>query len=444
MFKKLLTHVAIHLDEIFAIFLLRKYGEAKFPGVTTSELCPVAGDPRGDDNSFDADGVIPVGCGGGRFDEHRPNGRVAGECAATLVAKHLGIQDKPGVAELLEEVLRCDTKPGVHSFQIAEIIKTANRCFLGWEGAAVKFADGAIPVIISQLTYPLPSRNGTEKGVGDLLDEWLRDGLEVGEKTQLYLRRLAKESAEQGQITGLDFIVRAMQRQGKPLKEIREWIDFAFSRLAQDQAEFLRMVDEIKPDDTGRGKCSREYEFNTSDGRRTKKIRALVVQSDDRRAGRAALYLRPQIHIIRKSNGQTQIFCNKGSGLGSDEIGDIVAHLRFWEGGKEAGLTWVQLRESGRVECSPPWYYFAEAGQILNGSDSHPNVPATKLTIDSIVNAVRRALDFPALQRWQKEVGVKIEAKGSKPIATVGEMASHKTARNKDTMRELEHAFDKK
>jgi hypothetical protein len=434
MSTKILIHKFVHLDEILAVILLRRYGEAKFPGVSRAEVLLVSDDPKGDDVFYDAEGVIPVGCGGGRFNEHRPSsGRIAQQCAATLVADYLGIRDKPGIKELLAEVLRCDTQSGVHNFQMAELLKTSNRCLPGGERATIRFAEEAIPIILQQLTYSLAARNGTERGIGDLLEEWLGKNT-VDAKIQAYLRRLAKESAEQRQITGLDFIVRAMQRQGKPLKEVREWVDFAFGRLVQDQTEFFRMVEEIRPDQTtGPGGCSREYRMGmTSDGRRFREVKVLVVNSDDRWAGRAALYLHYPIHIIRKSNGQTQIFCNKGSGLGPDEVGDIVAHLRFWEVEGDTKLTWMELREPGRVERSPAWYYFAEAGQIFNGSNSHPDVPATKLSIDAIIAAVRRALNFPALQRWQKEQGIKIKAEKPGPPPWHSEM------------RELEDALDQK
>ena len=80
--KTLVTHVRPHLDDICALWLLRKYWhpeakDAKIEFITTNE--------RGGDVSDDEHRIY-VGVGRGMFDEHKGD---VGECATTLVFKFL-------------------------------------------------------------------------------------------------------------------------------------------------------------------------------------------------------------------------------------------------------------------------------------------------------------------------------------------------------------------
>jgi hypothetical protein len=138
------------------------------------------------------------------------------------------------------------------------------------------------------------------------------------------------------------------------------------------------------------------------------------------------MYLKPAVLVLRHSDGHTQIFCHRQSGgLDADVVADIVAHLRYWEGGKDARVSWGELRSSGDVQCSPHWHFKADALWILNGSETHSGVPATNLPLTAVVQAVRRALFLPDLRRWQKEMGIEIPEKKPKvrPLASVGEIA---------------------
>lgn len=71
--------------------------------------------------------VYGVGVLGGEFDEHTPNGRMDGACAATLVAKKLGIAGDPALQKLLKYALRCDTTPSGGIGDIAGAVKLMTR-----------------------------------------------------------------------------------------------------------------------------------------------------------------------------------------------------------------------------------------------------------------------------------------------------------------------------
>jgi hypothetical protein len=173
------------------------------------------------------------------------------------------------------------------------------------------------------------------------------------------------------------------------------------------------------------------------------------------------MYLKPAVLILRHGDGHTQIFCHRQSGLDADAVADIVAHLRYWEGGKEAmenfqealskavaekekpenfpeEVSWLTLRKPGHVKCSLCWYFKGDALWILNGSETHSGVPATKLTLSAIVQAVRRALYLPDLRKWQNDMGIEIPEQKPKarPLAPLGEIAEanhHANGGDKET-----------
>ncbi len=100
----------IQPDTVAAVLLLRLYGEKQFPGVTSAGLVFWTALPEGKTAAgLEAEGVLPIDLGGGTFDHHSAaEGRAVKECAATLVAKHLGVDADPALAKLLAYVKRDD------------------------------------------------------------------------------------------------------------------------------------------------------------------------------------------------------------------------------------------------------------------------------------------------------------------------------------------------
>jgi hypothetical protein len=134
-FKRILTHERPHLDEIVAIWLLRRFGEQRFPGIgaaavefTSIRRLQEAGRKPED---YEADGTLLLGIGGGRFDEHPTldEGRKTGDCATTLVARELGISDDPSLAKILRFVRAADVDGNASPFDISYVVKLLhNRC----------------------------------------------------------------------------------------------------------------------------------------------------------------------------------------------------------------------------------------------------------------------------------------------------------------------------
>lgn len=132
-FDTIVTHERTHLDEYLAIFLLRKFGEEKFPGISEAKVIFWNSGGQTPDartaNDYEKEHALLVGIGGGRFDEHptTDGDRKEGECAATLVAKALGIADDPSLEKILKFAVNNDLKAAAHPFDLAYIAKVMHQ-----------------------------------------------------------------------------------------------------------------------------------------------------------------------------------------------------------------------------------------------------------------------------------------------------------------------------
>lgn len=125
----IVTHEMPHLDEIAAIWLLRKFGEIIFPGISTAKILFWNNGGKTPDGrtaeDYEREGILLVGVGGGFLDEHATAAqeRKEGECATTLVAKALGVDDDPTLKKILKFVVNNDIKGGEQPFGLASLVK---------------------------------------------------------------------------------------------------------------------------------------------------------------------------------------------------------------------------------------------------------------------------------------------------------------------------------
>jgi len=131
--NKIITHERPHLDEITAIWLLKRFGKNEFSGINEAEIvfCRVDnGHTSKSAEDLEREGVLLLGIGGGRFDEHPSIGtRKQNECCATLVAKHLGINGEKRLERILKFVLNNDLKGVAQPFDLAHLAKQLNSQF---------------------------------------------------------------------------------------------------------------------------------------------------------------------------------------------------------------------------------------------------------------------------------------------------------------------------
>jgi len=151
------THASPHLDEIAGICLLKLFGQEKFPGIKRAKiiLWNTSGTPDGRSvEEWENEGVLIVGMAGSRFDEHPVQGSKGekGECATTLIAKYLGIDDDPALEPILKYVLSIDTKAlvckdGGQYFDLSALVKMLHEKNPDKPARVIQFAKEAFMAI---------------------------------------------------------------------------------------------------------------------------------------------------------------------------------------------------------------------------------------------------------------------------------------------------------
>ncbi len=110
MFRTLVSYIKPQPDTIAAIFLLKKFGEEQFPGISTATIELWNKIPEGETaESLEQRGYLLLDLGGSRFDHHtylvdnKPT-----KCVAEIVAETLGVAQDPALKKLLAFVRRDD------------------------------------------------------------------------------------------------------------------------------------------------------------------------------------------------------------------------------------------------------------------------------------------------------------------------------------------------
>lgn len=107
----IVTHIRPHFDEVLAIYLLKTYGKSLFPGIDDAQIetwsegkmiKEYAG--KSADDLLREQKILCVGTCGGMFDEH---GNSEPTCAH-LVAKYLGVADRPELQKIMQFCKRVD------------------------------------------------------------------------------------------------------------------------------------------------------------------------------------------------------------------------------------------------------------------------------------------------------------------------------------------------
>lgn len=132
-FSKIVLPTRTQPDTLVAIFLLKKFGENRFPGIRDAEVDFWQVIPSGEnEESLIRKGVIVMDLGGGRFDHHAKTPKTT---ASHLIAGYLGIKEDASLAKLLEYAERDDfygkgtvsTDPLDRAFGLSALIAALNK-----------------------------------------------------------------------------------------------------------------------------------------------------------------------------------------------------------------------------------------------------------------------------------------------------------------------------
>lgn len=151
-FHTILIPTRPQVDTVVGIFLLKEFGEERFPGIASARVESKGAVPEGESEpSLQKRGVVMLDLGGGAFDHH---GKKEKTTASRLIAEHLGVADNAAIAKLLAFAERDDfygkgiisADPLDRAFGIPAVIVNLTKDFSNEPNAVV---DIMLPIIRS-------------------------------------------------------------------------------------------------------------------------------------------------------------------------------------------------------------------------------------------------------------------------------------------------------
>lgn len=135
--QKIILPTTLQPDTLAAIFLLKKFGEERYPGIKTAgiEIWQVL--PEGENaETLEQKGCLLIDVGEGRYDHHT---KLKGATASLLVAHDLEVIEKPAISKLLEYARRDDLfgrgtisqDPIDRAFGLSALIYNLNKSCVG-------------------------------------------------------------------------------------------------------------------------------------------------------------------------------------------------------------------------------------------------------------------------------------------------------------------------
>jgi hypothetical protein len=134
-------------DTLVAIFLIKEFGNEKFPGVKDAQIDIQPLLPQESFENLLQKGILAIDVGGGPLDHHGKN-----TCASQLVAKMFEIENDPSVSKLLAYAMRDDREgrgivsvdPLDRSFGLSGLIGSLNKQY---QSDPQKVVDYVLPLL---------------------------------------------------------------------------------------------------------------------------------------------------------------------------------------------------------------------------------------------------------------------------------------------------------
>ncbi len=234
-----------HPDELIAIWLMKKHGEAKFPGIGNARTIFInAGHNkaylRKSAEEHLKNGIILVDVGGGVFD-HSSDGR---NCSAARVAQELGITNLDEMA-LVAYALSNDLSGKTNEMDLARLLKEISR---HPDSNADKVMEWGFNVIEALIENPVPATNNKEdrrtrlkmnqKMTDMVVAEWI---MKIVSEDKSFDRRVVEElkssrDVENGQAASIVYLLDKMHRQlPETMKEI---LHYSLNNFKGNQADY--------------------------------------------------------------------------------------------------------------------------------------------------------------------------------------------------------------
>ncbi|MEK7611843.1 MAG: hypothetical protein AAB407_00640 [Patescibacteria group bacterium] len=356
------SHHRSHWDEVVARVIFQKYGDHLFPGASEAKLVFWKNGDTPDGrpaSAWEAEGVIPIGVGHGRFDEHlATGGRIPKECATTLVVKAFGIFDgsSPEFYRLILFTLATDEGPAQHPFDVSGVLKAIHKRHPENPEIGDSWAVEAVHVILTP-------KGESFVNLGAMLREMSIDA-SSHEKLVRFAKRVDTQPPEK---PDHPFDIMAISRK-MPDAEARIWLTTALVALRDGQLEFTGSAIEF----------ARHATILEVDIGKRFPFRIATIESENERIAsfaRSSLGCEAAIVIQRHPrSGITQISTDHRKVM--QELADEIAR----------SVIAAEPQDGGQ------WYYHEKARAVLNGSSSHPDVTPSQLSLDTIQEIVERVV----------------------------------------------------
>jgi hypothetical protein len=341
--NKIITHNRPHADELAALMLLKKFpeGEEKFPGIKTSSVEFLGAGKLPENKTYlDFPDTVFLGVGSGPFDEHATvdKERQSGEVCATLVAKYLGIDNKPELQGILNIIKGEDLAVAKDKDALSIGIKFLHSCFKDDYEKIYRWAEIAYMAHIKFFLERGETRSFTIADTKKILEEQNNPDLGFWNET---IETARTYQNDQYQLA---------------LKE--------FDGAVKER-------------------------FVGSDGQ---PIDMAVVTSDNEEINKAFRSQRAQLIIQFSSRGNVAIFTYQKRGL---DLTNSIILLRmaeqFYRWGEIKIKDKVILGGEGMID-EIPWYLFHSKDSAFNGSLTTKDIPQTMIPHQKVVDLVVEGL----------------------------------------------------
>ncbi|MBI4132837.1 MAG: hypothetical protein HY473_02005 [Candidatus Sungbacteria bacterium] len=388
-------HPAAHLSDYGAQWLVRRYGREKYGR-------PIPGNR-----------VVIIGRGG--YDEHDPaylpdpTSRER-ECEATLVAKDLGVFERPELREVLEYTLAVDAfGQGKGVLKLGRLVEQLHNTLPSWrvEQWTELLLDAMVFSVLEweRFLAVAPSRETVLSLLKSSFDR-ATDGF-AHEATKHRLQEVVDRYRSQRlwapfclphcmAVVGA-FLVRRLSRR-RTSRALVAWAQEAF--LAE--LEWQRRYFEAAQDHDRAEECSLMI--------RGEEVIVYFIHSDQQRIHSRFFHESQWIVLVvaRRSTGHVQIFRRRSAPL-RISTESVVAFLRSRELEKlgEPPAQWKDLvSPAGPEGAGRKWFYHKPTESIFNGGLTAPDVVSTLLTDEEIRDCIIRGLDdqyLPTRRQFSRE-----------------------------------------
>lgn len=451
------THKKPHFEEILTDVLActTKEGKKAFPGLSEVKGFTFRnpGDPSLDGVKAEERGELMIGIGHGRFDEHPAQGgkRKENECAATLMAKHLGLDQDPGWQGLLHFAILNDLRGQGSPFDIgylpkvmypSEIVATSVpvETVLDWEAMAIRaiytaekksaktgkpfdpeaglqvFDRAFAAWMIQKCGDPIPGGDivkyvfskSKKLTAQEVIEKYSMDE-DPAMATILSFFKARPKAENLFDLKGLPYLISKLTARDPVVKKLADRLDLHNANSIKEFAVvWLHLALDSKYNEQVRFiQTGKEYE----DKARIAPVQgpdgvelqiAVIDDCDNPLMNKYARYRGAALVIQRQSWGNVQIYTNKklrlkkGDRVFRLKVHDLAAMIRVQE--QEAAehvetTDWKVLRQEGIVQGCASWYFHEEGQMLLNGSLTAEQ-PPTQLSLDEILKLAVTALDF--------------------------------------------------